>query len=61
MAKKITKKPEEDEEEDLPIEKDLDNQTNLDDDEFETSLVEPEDFIILDDFEDDDDDDDDDY
>ncbi len=60
MAKKPTKKMEEEEEDnELPLDNDLDTANNEDLDDFETAIVEPDDIIILDEFVDDDEDDDD--
>lgn len=59
MAKKLTKKNEEDEDIDMPLDNELVSNDDDDLDDFDNAYVEPEDLIILDDFDDDDDDDED--
>ncbi len=59
MAKKHTKKTEENEKNELPLDSELDTENDDDLDDFDNTIVEPDDLIILDDFVDDDDDDED--
>lgn len=58
MAKKPTKKMEEEEDNELPLDNELDTVTNDDLDDFENTTLVSDDLIILDDFDDDEDEDD---